>query len=144
MSTAELSRVIVVTDDVERVLREFEVRARGVPKGVLAEGLITAVDDLIQAEGRPPHSWPELLPSTEARNPKRIGGKILQDSGLLAAFQESSGSPGPDWVQVESPAPYAGFHVTGTRHMERRDPTDIDLESVVEGMTAMVAAEVAP
>ena len=56
-------------------------------------------------------------------------GKLLQDRGLLANIQSAEG---PDWAEAASPAPYAGFHVTGTKWMPPRDWTDVNMDSVLE------------
>jgi hypothetical protein len=121
-----------VTTQLEAVLTGYVRRTKGVSMDSIAEALITAIDDRIQNEGD--GEFPELLPSTLRRHPNRRGGQLLQDSGLLAQIQQSPGSPGPDWVEVRSPAPYAIYHVSPEPReiIPLRDFLDIDMPTVLD------------
>ena len=125
MSGPAITRIDVT--DVVRLLEDIGHDVETFPMDLIAAGLVGAVDDVIETEGS--GSWEPLASSTLRRRPRRVGGSLLQDRGLLANIQPSHG---PDWAQVESPAPYSGFHITGTKFMPARDWTDIDLETVMD------------
>ena len=131
---------IFVTTELEGRLTGYVRRARNLSMSAIADGLITAVDDLIQSEGE--DRWPDLLPSTVRRHPERAAGQLLQDTGLLASIQQSPDSPGPDWVQIESPAPYGWYHVEGTKHMTARNYLAIDLGRVLEQSAEVISQEI--
>lgn len=133
---------IFVTTQLERTLTAYVRRLDGLDMSILSEGLITAIDDEIQTEGH--GDWEDFAESTLKRHPRRRGGQLLQDTGLLAQIQESPGSPGPDWVEVESPAPYAIFHVSQDPReiIPLRDFLDIDMETVLDGLGDDVLSEV--
>jgi phage gpG-like protein len=114
--------------DVIRELNDMGHDIETFPMELLAEGLIGAVDDLINSEGN--HEWEPLSPNTLKRRPRRRGGQLLLDRGLLANIQPAHG---PDWAEAASPAPYAGWHITGTKYLPARDWTAIDLDAVMEG-----------
>lgn len=135
-----IAHPIFVTTELEGVLTGYVRRSRNLSMDSIAEGMITAVDDLIQNEGN--GTWADLKPSTLKRHPRRIGGSLLQDSGELAEIQQSPDSPGPDWVQIESPAPYGWYHVEGTKHMDARNYLAIDLGRVLEQAAEEIAVEV--
>ena len=127
---------VVVKVDMTDFVRELEDVAHDVetfPMELVAEGLVGAIDDQIDSEGR--GEWKPLSPNTIRRRPRRRFGTLLQDRGLLANVQPTHGT---DWAEVASPAPYAGFHITGTEFMPARDWTDIDLDDVMEGFTEQI------
>jgi hypothetical protein len=125
-----MNRVIVNVDmtDVIRELEDIVHDVETYPMELIAEGLVGAIDDEIESEGK--GQWEPLSPNTIKRRPKRRFGALLQDIGPLANIQPAHG---PDWAEAASSAPYAGFHITGTEHMPKRDWTDIDLDYVMEG-----------
>lgn len=138
---ADQVTVTVNAGDVTRKVEVYAERLRGLDMGDVGEELKTQVDDLIQAEGalygRP--RWPDLSNDVLMRRP---GAKMLQaKTGLLANVQSN---PEPRSVEVSSPAPYAGFHVTGTFtrgggvRMPKRDFLDVDLDVVLEACGARV------
>lgn len=139
---SEPVKAVFVTTKLEEALTMYARRLNGMPMDILAEGLITAVDDLIQNEGN--GQWPDLAPSTLRRHPRRRGGSLLQDTGQLANIQQAAGSPGPDWVEVASPAPYAIYHVSqGTRRViPLRDFLDIDFATVLDDIAVDVMKEI--
>lgn len=120
-------RVDVDMSDVKAILGDLERRVCAFPMHLIAEGLSGAIEDEIYSEAD--GTWEPLSPATLKRRPRRIGGMLLQDRGLLANIQVAEG---PDWAEAASPAPYAGFHITGTENMPARDWTDINMESVLE------------
>lgn len=136
-----LVQPIFVTTELEGVLSCYVRRNRNLSMETITQGLITAIDDYIQNEGD--GSWEPFRASTLRRHPRRRGGQLLQDSGLLANIQPSPDSPGPDWVQVESPAPYGWHHVEGTRNMDARNYLAVDLGQVLEQAAEQLAVEVA-
>lgn len=123
----ERAMVNVDLSDLNVVIGGIERRVDTFPMSLISEGLANAIDEHIQSEGE--GEWDPLSPTTLALRPRRIGGMLLQDRGLLGNIQTTEG---PDWAEAASPAPYAGFHITGTKHMVARDWTDIDLEMVLE------------
>jgi len=135
-------RAEFVTTQLEEILTAYVRRHDGLPMTVIAEGLITAIDDLIQSEGN--HEWKEFNPDTLKRHPKRRGGLLLQDTGLLAQIQQTPASPGPDWVEVESPAPYAIFHVSRAprKIIPLRDFLDINMPKVLDDIGDQILSEI--
>jgi len=135
---ADLVNPIFVTSDLEGRLLGYIRRENQLSMKVIAQGIITAVDDLIQNEGG--GEWEGLSDATIARHPRRKGGSLLQDTGLLANVQATGF--GADWVEVESPAPYSFYHVEGTRHMPARNFLDIDLGLVLEQTADEIGQEI--
>lgn len=122
--------------DVDFEVKELEAglevivrRKQNVSSDTLAQGMISAIDDLIQSEGD--GKWEEMSDVTVEIHPHREGGSLLDDTGLLAQIQDESG---PDWVEVYSPAPYAKFHVSKKprKLIPLRDFLAIDLGAVLE------------
>jgi len=105
-----LVNVSVDTSELGRCIEQYSDRIKAVPMAIIGEGLVTAIDDLIQSEGE--GRWPGFSPVTLRLHPERRGGKLLQDTGQLANVQITEETPNS--VTVASPAGYAGFHVTGT------------------------------
>jgi hypothetical protein len=128
--------VHIDVSDVIRLLEDIGHEVETYPMDLIAAGLVGAVDDVITTEGS--GSWEPLSPSTLRRRPRRAGGSLLQDRGFLADIMTAHG---PDWAEAASLATYAGFHVTGTKHMPARDWTDIDLETVLDEFTDQIMEE---
>lgn len=122
--------------DLQRVLGESIRHLKAIPMDVVAETLATAIDDEIQTEGR--GRWADFSLATLKRHPKRSGGMLLQDTGLLANIQTREGN---DWAEAISPAPYAGWHVTGTKNMPARNFLDIRLDQVLEEIAEFIVDE---
>lgn len=105
---------------------------------IIGEVLVTAIDELIQSEGAAgtEGEWEPFSPVTFKIHPRREGGKLLQDTGELANMQTEIG---PDFVEVFSPAPYAGYQMDGVDPnpipefgpIPARDPFAIDLDDVL-------------
>lgn len=139
----DLINVRVSAGEVERELRLIAERSDGIHLGELAEEVKLQVDNKIQAEGAlfGAPRWTELSASTLAQRP---GARMLQHTGLLANLQAAVDvSGGTRGLVVSSPAPYAGFHVTGTfrrgqPYMPRRDFFDLDYDQVLEAVGARV------
>jgi phage gpG-like protein len=124
-----------VTVDMSDLLRELERRGRTVrnldelmPR--LGAILQTHMDDYIQSEGA--GSWPPFSPETLIRHPRRRGGMLLQDTGLLAQLQMDAGR---DSVEVFSPAPYTKYHKS------TRDITALDMDPVLAEMSETLQEE---
>jgi phage gpG-like protein len=141
--------VIFDTHELTNELKKLQQNGINVPLSIISEGLITAIDEEIQSEGR--GRWDVFMMTTFDIHPRRMGGKLLQDTGVLASMQSSEGV---DWVKVKSPADYSGFHVTGAyqknifrklapHRLPKRDFLLIDLESVLEEAAQAIADEVA-
>lgn len=137
-------RAVFLTTHLEETLKMYVRRLDGIPMEVLAEGLITAIDDEIQTEGQ--GEWRDLADSTLRRHPNRKGGQLLQgDTGELANIQHMSSSPGPDFVEVGSPAPYAIYHTSPKprKQIPLRDFLDIDMAAVMDGIADDILREIA-
>ena len=128
--------VKVDTSDLANAIKSYETKARSIPLSLLAIPVLTRVDDLIQSEGE--GRWPGFRPSTLRRHPNRVGGKLLQSSGALAAMQTEFSS---DEAVIFSPAAYGPFHADGTRKMQKRDYTDIDMDSTLVEIAVAIAQE---
>jgi phage gpG-like protein len=130
----------------EALISKFEGNARAVPMAVIGETFATAMDDLIQSEGD--GNWDPFSPVTLRVHPRRRGGKLLQDTGLLANFQIGTG---PNWIDILSPAPYARYQQEGTRRtrgmvysddgIPARDFTDIDMDAALAESADLVLQE---
>ena len=140
--------VLFDTQEITRELKRLGAKIQNVPMSIISEALIAAIDDEIQSEGR--GRWPVFSPVTLKLHPRREGGRLLQDTGLLANMQSTEGS---NWVKVKSPARYSGFHVTGTTQrniyrilaphtMPKRDFLDIDLPRVLGEAVESILTEV--
>jgi phage gpG-like protein len=115
----------------------YKVKAESFPMSLISEGLVEAIDDEIQSEGQ--GTWDPFATSTLIRHPRRVGGTLLQDTGLLANIQADEGT---DWAEAYSPAPYAKWHVGGTSKMPKRNFLDINLDDVLEQMAEVLVHEV--
>lgn len=135
-------RAHFVTTQLENTLTAYVRRMNSMPLDILSDALIAAIDDLIRSEGN--GEWPELADSTIRRHPRRRGGMLLQDTGLLANIQHVAGSPGTDWVEVGSPAPYAIYHSSrrARRIIPLRDFLDIDMLTVLDDISDSILREI--
>jgi hypothetical protein len=137
-------RAIFVTTHLEETLKAYVRRVDGVPMEVLADGLITAIDDEFQSEGK--GEWPDFAESTLKRHPERKGGQLLHaDSGELSNIQQMPGSPGPNFVEVGSPAKYSIYHTSPKprKQIPLRDFLDIDMPAVLDGIADDILREIA-
>jgi len=142
-------RVYVDTTELCRVIEGFEERLNACnPEGIIAETVVTAIDDLIQSQGN--GNWPFFSPVTFKVHPDRIGGKLLQGpTGQLANVQPESR---PGLATVTSPAPYAQYQQEGTSitwglihsrdGIPARDFMGIDLVSTLEDACGLIVQEV--
>ncbi len=130
---AGLIQIDVDAGGVVRSLMAIQSRARHLSMAVVAEELLGAVDDVFQAEGAVPGGmkWDPLKASTIRRHPRRAGRPILQATGRTANFQPKTFPLG---AEVRSPSQSAGFHVTGTSRMARRDMTAIDFPGTLDNI----------
>lgn len=133
--------VRIDTHELHRQLQGLVLGASSVQMSDVAEELKIAIDDVIQAEGEIAGNsrWDPLEPSTLRRHPRRRGRPLLQNTGVLANIQTRHG---PEWAEAYSPAPYAGFHVSGTRHMVSRDFLAIDFEATFSAIADIVLQEI--
>ncbi|MCP4674351.1 MAG: hypothetical protein GY854_02300 [Deltaproteobacteria bacterium] len=138
----------VDTREIERAIGEIGNRVSQVALPIIGATLSTAIDELIQSEGKAGTDgpWDPFSPTTYKLHPRRSGGKLLQDTGLLASMQIEEG---PDWVEVGSHAPYAGYHVKGTTKnaipgmgpMPARNYLAVDLDRVLEDAVDQIVEE---
>lgn len=123
--------------NLSKVLAELEAKGKSIDRGlpVVAEMLLGAVQDVFEAEGP---GWEPLAEVTKAKR-RGTSYKILQDTGLLAGSLEPS--YGSTYAEVVDGTTYGHYHVTGTKHMRKRDWTDLGpfeqplLDEVAEFLT---------
>lgn len=136
--------VEVDVKEVEKILKRYTIRTSNLDMSIAALALETAISDVIDSEGRLSNrgrKWNKLKQSTLERRPRRIGGMLLQDTGLLKAIE----SRVEDWAAFAfSPAPYAKFHVTGAKRtkMVKRDYTDVRWGPLLEDVADSLLMEV--
>lgn len=130
--------ITVDTSELKAAVAQLEAKGKSVSRlmPVIAEMLVAGVNDVYEAEGP---GWKDLAESTKQAR-RGSSYKILQDTGLMANTQAGNGA---DWAEAYSGAPYAGFHVTGTQHMPRRDPFDLGpfMEDVMLDVEDLVLTE---
>jgi phage gpG-like protein len=109
----------------------------GPTMALIAEDLVTAVQDEFETEGR--GKWPGFAESTLAT---RAGGKLLQDHGILAGSIEPR--HGSRFAEASTGVDYAVHHIFGAPkgHLPQRNFFDID-EAVFEQAAALIAQTVA-
>jgi phage gpG-like protein len=119
----------------------------------IADSMHAEVMEVFETEGYgtwPGFAWqrssvygPAKKPSTKGKRGRRWRGtpKLLQDTGNLAGSMTSAYDA--DMVEVFTNVRYAKFHVTGTRHMPKRDPFGIDREAFEADVADMVLFRVA-
>lgn len=103
----------------EGVLLRMEANVRNLDRilPVVADILVSAVDDVYQAEGP---NWPAFAPSTLRRRGSMGAAKLLQDTGVMA--NSTIGESGSNYAQARSTIPYAKYHATGTATLPVRNP----------------------
>lgn len=136
-----MARVDVDVDVTEllRAIEDYERAGGDMQKTMrlVALSLVEAVDDEFETEGR--GQWPGHAPATLAR---RAGGKLLQDSGVLA------GSIGADWgprhAEANTNVAYAVHHVFGApaANIPERNPFDVP-DKVFEDAAELIASAIA-
>jgi len=129
------------TDELERAVEGIGARAGSIPLGDIAEELKIGIDDVLQAEGAIAGGtkWDPLSPNTVKRHPRRAGRPLLQATSTLANIQTRTG---PNFAEASSPARYAGFHVSGTSRMVKRDFLAIDLAATLEIMGDIILQDI--
>lgn len=139
-----MDQVHVDTRDMEVALTEYGIKARNIRRlmPVFAEMLVSAVDDVYEAEGP---DWEPLAEATirQRRNKSREGTTILQDTGVMA--KSTAPGYGRDFVEARAGVEYARFHSTGTSRMPRRDPFELGPfeEGVLEDVDDVLLRELA-
>ncbi len=115
-------------------------RAQNFDNSILTALLLEAVDDNFDSEGRKgaDGQWAPLSPVTLGLRPRRIGGHILLDTGLLSNFQ--SATKGETSV-VWSPASYTKRHMKGRPNMPKRNPFAINRSVFMQQAERLIALE---
>jgi hypothetical protein len=126
---------------INKVLHDYNSRAQNLPTAFISQVLASEIEDVISTQGGAgtEGKWDPFQESTLERHPRRRGGTLLQDTGLLANIQGSHDSLSGT---AESPARYAGWHVTGTSKMERRNFLAIDIARVSETISDYMLTEI--
>lgn len=107
--------------NLNKVLAAIEARGKSVDRAlpIIAEMLVGAVQDVIEAEGP---GWPGLADST-VRQRRGSSHAILQDTGVFAG--SIAPAFGSTYAEAVDGTTYGHFHVTGTRKMPKRNWTDL-------------------
>lgn len=115
---------VVATSELGKVISKYQDNADKVETllPAISELLISAVSDVFEAQGP---GWAPLAESTlkARRNKNKDSARILRDTGVMIG--SLAGQYGWPYAEAVLGASYAYFHVTGTEHMPRRDPTDL-------------------
>lgn len=100
----------------------LQTRARNLDRvlPVIADMLVSAVDDVYQAEGP---GWDPFAPATVRARGEMGAAKLLQDTGLMAT--STIGETGANWAKAKTTIPYAKYHVTGNARLPKRNPFDL-------------------
>lgn len=139
--------VKIDASDLEKRLKKYALRDRNIDMSIAVQAMDAAMSDVISSEGAKGNQgkWKPFSPVTFKIHPKRIGGQLLQDTGILAAFDFDIK---PREAEVYSPAPYAKHHVKGTKrkdgteYMPRRDFTDVKWGPLLEDIADSMMVEV--
>ena len=129
--------------NLESRLNGYKIREKNLDMSVIAEILRTHMDDLINSQGATGEQgkWKGFAPSTLKRNPKRIGGMLLQRTGI-AGLADFGIDINQETILAYSPAPYAKYHVKGTKHMPRRDPTAVKMGPLLDEIAETILEDV--
>ncbi len=111
--------------ELDSAIAAFARKNKNLDMKVYAENFITRIDDMFESsgiegtEGR----WDPLTEDTMQRWPRRNRNRPLLKTPLLATFgvKYQTAKKSTASFQIKSVAQYAGFHVTGTENMVRRD-----------------------
>jgi len=128
-------------DELVAKLTRMSANAATLPMDAFAAMMVADVDDLFQSQGKTgtDGEWAPFRPATLLRHPRRIGGMLLQDTGATANIQVTEVTQ--QSVTIRSPTSYAGFHVTGTRSMAKRNFFAINYPDLVERMSELAIEE---
>lgn len=126
-----------VQDQLERIGR----RAKNFDNKLLTTLLLEHVEEVFETEGRAGADgpWQPLAASTIKRHPDRSSGALLFNLGELSNWQSATQR---DTSIVWSPAPYAKFHATGTKHMPKRNPFAVVEERFMDQAERMMSLEI--
>ena len=125
-------------------IKAMGARSKNLPMDLLGQIMADAIDDVIDSEGKAgtQGKWDPFVWERETGrrpDPRRVGGKLLQDIGLLANIQVDAGQ---NEVLVGSPAPYAHFHLVEGPNRPVRDFLAIDFDAVLEEISDVVTREI--
>ncbi len=137
---AEIEITLDVTS-LNRALRRYQVKTQNLPMDSFANLLLQEAEEMFASEGASgaEGAWRPLSPVTFKRNPRRIGGMILQATGATANIQVKEIAAFS--VTVESPTAYAHFHLSGTDAMPRRDFFAFKFPKLLDAMADLVLQE---
>lgn len=133
--------------ELRRELRALAARADNLGGAwkIVAEMLVTEVEDLVDSEGR--GDWDPPAASTVERATRkgyRKGqgfGDLLRDTNhMVGNVQPHSDASG---ASASTPASYAGFHLEGTADMPARDFFDVLEDSFLDDVADILLREVA-
>jgi len=117
-----MTAVTANAEELVGTLLNFETKARNLDRvlPVIADILVSAVDDVYQAQGP---GWDPFAASTVRARGDMGAAKLLQDTGLMAT--STIGETGADWAKAKTTIPYAKYHVTGNKNLPKRNPFDL-------------------
>ncbi len=118
--------------DLVRKLKGKAKRIENYPMQSVGALLMEETDSMFDTEGAAgvDGPWRPLAESTLEAHPRRRGGMILQDTGAMANVQITK--VGDFSVTIASPTGYAGFHITGTSIMPKRDFFALNFAKVLD------------
>lgn len=127
--------------NLNRVLDVYAKNSENLPMPILAQMLDTEVSEVFETQGTAgtDGAWAPFAAATLRRHPRRVGGMLLQDTGVTANMQTRTGD---DWAQVFSPSAYGWRHSQGSGALPKRDFLAIDMGKVTEEMAEFVAVEI--
>lgn len=128
-------------DELIARLRRMEANSMTLPMESFAALVLGEVDDMFKTQGASgaDGTWAPFSPETLKRHPRRVGGMLLQDTGATANIQV--GSFDEQSFVVRSPTAYARFHITGTRHMPKRNFFALNFPELLDQMSELVMQE---
>lgn len=122
--------VVLSTAELGQVVGWFEQRHRslGEVTPVIAQILVTAVNDVFEAEGP---GWEQLKQSTlDKRRLEGRGAKILQNTTNLVG--SIHGEHGPDFAEAATNVPYIVYHLDGGPVIPKRNPFEVNADQVLD------------
>jgi hypothetical protein len=128
-------------DELKARLNRMSANAATLPMDAFAAMVVADVDDMFQTQGASGSDgeWAPFQRATLIRHPRRIGGMLLQDTGATANIQVAEVTE--QSFRVRSPTAYAGFHVRGTRFMEKRNFFALNFPDLLERMSELALEE---
>lgn len=133
--------VIFDASELQKQFIRLGRRARDFDHSLITALLLEFVEEVFdtQGVGGQDGKWDDFEPSTLKRHPKRSGGQLLLDTGILANFQSATAA---QTSIVFTPANYGIRHVEGTKNMAKRNPFAIKEKEFMQEAETIIALEI--